>query len=126
MTPTPQDRARRIAAAAIDLKAENVRALDVEALTSFADAFVLASGTSDRHVRAIADAIREAAKASGSVLGVEGHDEGRWVLLDLGDVVAHVFQVEVREHYDFDRLWGDAVAIDLPDPASPAERQTAP
>jgi ribosome-associated protein len=105
----PVERARSLAEAALDRKAVDVILLEVGGLTSFADAFVICSGTSDRHVRAVADAIVERSKALGEApLGVEGHDEGRWVLIDLNDVVAHVFQADVREHYDLERLWSDA------------------
>jgi ribosome-associated protein len=108
------ERANWVAEAALDRKALDVVALDVGALTSYADAFVLATGTSDRHARAIADAIREAGTRRGEKpLGVEGYDEGRWVLIDLGDVIVHVFQSEVREAYDLERLWSDAGPLDL-------------
>jgi ribosome-associated protein len=121
------ERARRLAAAALDRKAREVVALDVRALTSFADTFLLASGTSDRHVRAVADAVLERSVRDGTpALGVEGYEEGRWVLLDFADVVVHVFQPEAREYYDLDRLWGDAPRIDLAGlgaDATPAERE---
>ncbi len=104
----------RIAKAAVDLKAENLVALDVRELTSFADVFILATGGSDRHVRAIADAVEEVVEELGErPLGIEGYDEGRWLLLDLGDVIVHVFQSEVREHYDLERLWSEAPRLDL-------------
>jgi len=107
-------RAARLVEAALARKAEDVVALDVRALTSFADTFVLTTGASDRQVRAIADSVREAFEAAGGrVLGVEGLEEARWVLLDLGDVIVHVFQPEVRRYYDLDRLWSDAPPIDL-------------
>jgi ribosome-associated protein len=114
-TPPEQSaRARRLAEVVLDRKAEDVVALDVRAITSFADTFVLATGTSDRHVRSVADAVVEAAKAAGEKpLGVEGYDDGRWVLIDLGDVVVHLFRREVREYYDLDRLWADAPRIDV-------------
>lgn len=120
--PEQTERARHLAAAALGRKAENVVALDVRDVTSFADTFLLASGTSDRHVRSVADAVMEAARAEGrKPLGVEGQDDGRWVLIDLGDVVVHVFQREVRDYYDLDRLWGDAPRIDLGEEARRAE-----
>ena len=121
MTETldPRERAQRLAEAALDRKAEKVVALDVREITTFADAFVLATGTSDRHVRAVADAVLEAAREIGcDKRGVEGYDEGRWVLLDLNDVVVHVFRHDEREHYDLDRLWGDAPRIELPEAAA--------
>ena len=102
------------AEAALDRKAENVVALDVSELTSFADTFIIATGTSDRHARSIADAIIEAmAKRGEKPLGMEGHDEGRWVLIDLDDVIVHVFQAEVRREYDLERLWSDAPGLDV-------------
>ena len=108
------DRAQTVVEAALDRKALNLLALDVRELTSYADTFVLATGTSDRHTRAIADAIREAWIARGErPLGVEGYDEGRWVLIDLGDVIVHVFLAEVRENYDLERLWNDARSLEL-------------
>ena len=112
-------RATRVARAAFEMKAERLVALDVRALTSYADTFVLMTGGSDRHVRAIADSIIDAVKARGEKpLGVEGHDEGRWVLIDLGDVIAHVFQSDVRDEYDLERLWSDAPPLEIADPAA--------
>lgn len=105
---------KQLAVAAAEMKAQDLVALDVHALTSFADAFLLATGTSDRHVRSVADAVLEASKEMGSPpLGVEGYDEGRWVLIDLNEVVVHIFQEEVREYYDLERLWSDAPAIEV-------------
>jgi len=105
---------RRLAEAAVEKKARDLVGLDVHQLTSFTDAFLLATGTSDRHVRSVADAVLEVSKEMGrSPLGVEGYDEGRWVLIDLNEVVVHVFQEEVREYYDLERLWGDAPPIEL-------------
>jgi ribosome-associated protein len=117
MSQTPSDaqeqqRIERIACvtdAALDLKAEKVVALDVRTLTSYADTFVIATGNSDRHTRSIADAVVEALRVSGrKPLGVEGYDEGRWVLIDAGDVIVHVFLSDVRDDYDLERLWSDA------------------
>jgi len=107
-------RANRVAEAALDRKAIDLVALDVSALTSYADTLVIATATSDRHARAIADAIRQAESAAGGKpLGVEGYDEARWVLIDLGDVIVHVFLAEVREVYDLERLWSDAQSLAL-------------
>ena len=128
MTSAPDQTAavRRLAEAAIQKKAQNPVALDVRELTSFADAFLIATGTSDRHVRSVADAILEASEEMGRApLGVEGYEDGRWVLIDLNDVVVHVFQEEVRDYYDLERLWGDAPTIELGAPELPAERETA-
>jgi ribosome-associated protein len=111
-------KAAYIAEAAVDRNATDVVALDVSGCTSFADVFVIASGTSDRNVRAIADSITEAAAKQGAKpLGVEGYNEGRWVLIDLDDVIVHVFQRSVREDYDLERLWSDAPRLEIADGA---------
>ena len=108
-----------VAEAALDRKAEAVVALDVREVVSFADTFVLATGNSSRHARAIADSIEAAVSARGEgLLGVEGYQEGRWVLMDLGDVIVHIFQQEVREKYDLERLWSDATVLELEDHAA--------
>ena len=106
--------ARQYAEAAIERKAGDVVAIDVSGLTSFTDAFVIATGTSDRHVKAVADAVveRAAAGSARKPLGVEGYEGGEWVLIDLDDVIVHVFRGEKREQFDLERLWGDA-PIDL-------------
>ena len=107
-------RATPIAEAALDKKAQDLVALDVHAITSVADTFILVTGTSDRHTRSIADAIVAAAKQRGEKpLGLEGYEEGRWVLIDLGDVVIHVFQPDVRDAYALERLWSDAPPLEL-------------
>ena len=102
-----------IAAAALDRKAQNLVGLDARGVSSFADTFVIVTGTSERHVRAIADAVLEATRAEGATpLGKEGYGEGRWILLDYGDVIVHIFQADVRAHYDLERLWSEAPKID--------------
>ncbi len=108
------ERAQLIVDAALERKAERPVALDMREVSSIADTFVLVTGRSNRQVRAVADGILERLRALGErPLGVEGMDEGRWVLLDLGDVIVHVFEPEVREHYDLERLWSDAPPLDL-------------
>lgn len=90
-----------------DMKAVDVRVLDVSAMTSITDFMIIASGTSDRHVRSIADRVVERAKQAGHMaLGVEGHEYGEWVLVDLGDVVVHVMQPGTRDFYKLENLWG--------------------
>ncbi len=108
------EKARSVAAAALDKLAQEPVCLDVRTLVSFADAFLILSGRSDRHVRSIADAVSESAARLGDKrLGVEGYDDGRWVLIDLGDLIVHVFQHEVRKTYDLERLWSDAPIVEL-------------
>lgn len=108
------EKARLLVEAARERKAEDVVALDVREVSSFADTFVIATGRSDRQVRAIADAIEEAAIAAGKQpLGIEGRSEGRWILIDLDDVIVHVFHPEARTFYDLERLWSDAPPLEL-------------
>lgn len=119
------EKARIAARAAYDRLADEVVGLDVREVVSFADAFVICTGRSDRQVRAIADAVEAAMKEHGErTLGVEGYDDGRWILMDLSDVVVHVFQQEVRQHYDLERLWSDAQPLDLALPAEPPRATT--
>lgn len=88
------------------MKAVNVKVLDVRGLTDIADTLIVASGTSDRHVRSIADHVLLQAKRNGfRPLGAEGEREGEWVLVDLQDVVVHVMLPRVREFYGLERLW---------------------
>lgn len=95
-----------VASSMSDLKAVDIRVLDVSAMTSITDFMVIGSGTSDRHVRSIADRVIERAKHAGSgALGVEGHEYGDWVLVDLGDVVVHVMQPATRDFYKLENLW---------------------
>jgi ribosome-associated protein len=103
-----------IVEAAQDRKGDDVVGLDVRKISSFADTFIIATGTSDRHVRSVADSIEAALKAHGDPpMGIEGYDEGRWVLIDCGDTIVHIFQQEIRDHYDLERLWSDAPALEL-------------
>jgi ribosome-associated protein len=94
-----------------DMKAVNVRVLDVRALTDIVDTMVIASGNSDRHVRSIAERVVEKAKAAGfRALGTEGERDGEWVLVDLQDVLVHVMLPRVREFYGLERLWDEGEA----------------
>jgi ribosome-associated protein len=94
-----------------DIKAVNVRVLDVRNLTDIADTLVIASGNSDRHVRSIADRVVEFAKKAGfRPMGVEGERDGEWVLVDLQDVIVHVMLPRVREFYRLENLWDVSAA----------------
>lgn len=120
---TASDRARELvrlaARAADDKKAEDLVALDVSGPLPLTDAFLLATGDTERSVLAIAGAIEDALiEAGAKPLRREGRSEGRWVLLDFGDIVVHVFHQEDRQFYALERLWKDApvIPIDLPAP----------
>jgi ribosome-associated protein len=94
-----------------DMKAVNIKVLDVRGLTDIADTLIIASGNSDRHVRSIADRVVQSAKAAGvPPLGVEGARDGEWALVDLHDVIVHVMLPRVREFYGLERLWGTSDA----------------
>ncbi len=100
-----------VTAALDDMKAVNVRVLDVRGLTDIADTMVIASGNSDRHVRSIADNVVQKAKAAGyRPLGTEGVRDGEWVLVDLTDILVHVMLPRVREFYGLERLWDSGEA----------------
>ena len=104
-------------AALEELKATDVVSLDVRHLTSLLDVMIVASGRSDRHVRAIADALAEHCKSAGiHVASREGHEAGEWILVDLIDVVVHVMLPKTRSFYELEKLW------DISRPADDANR----
>jgi ribosome-associated protein len=94
-----------------ELKALNVKAIDVRGITDITDTMVVASGTSDRHVKSIADRVIQRCKEAGyRPYGLEGERDGEWVLLDLQDVVLHVMLPRVREFYALEKLWEGGAA----------------
>ena len=101
-----------------DIKAKDVVKLDVRDMTTVTDYMIVASGTSNRHVKALVDNVTEKAREAGHrPIGVEGEDGGEWVLLDLRDTLVHVMLPKVREFYNLEKLWsiaptGDATATD--------------
>jgi ribosome-associated protein len=111
---TSLEKAHIAVQAALEKVGQDIVVLDVNEVVSFADFLVIVTGRSDRQVKAIADGVSQALSAQGERrLGMEGYDEGRWVLIDLADVVVHVFQKEARGHYDLERLWSDAKRVEL-------------
>lgn len=101
--------------AAIDKKAENVKILDIRELNGFTDHFLLCNGTSDRQVQAISDSVQAAMKKAGHrPLSIEGYAEGRWILMDYGDIVVHVFLDALRDYYHLESLWEDAKSVEIP------------
>lgn len=122
-----------IVAALEDRKALDIKVVDVRGKTSFTDLMVIASGTSNRHVKSLADNVIIEAKAAGiRPLGVEGEREGEWVLVDLADAVVHVMQPAIRDFYNLEKLWavagdGETGAVTSPAPKkAPAEKKAAP
>ena len=100
-----------VLAALADMKAVDVRAIDVRGFTDITDTMVVASGTSDRHVKSIADRVLQRCKEAGfRPFGMEGERDGEWVLLDLQDVVLHVMLPRVRQFYALEKLWEGGAA----------------
>ena len=92
-----------------ELKGQQVNALDVRELTDVMDYLVIASGTSNRHVKSLAENVRDKAREQGlRPLGVEGQESAEWVLVDFGDVVVHIMLPATRDFYDLERLWSAA------------------
>lgn len=112
----PNDKRRlaeEIAEILDEKKGQDIVLLDVSELLWITDTFVIVTGTSNRQVQTLADAVEERLKAGGvRPLRVEGRSEAEWVLLDYGDVILHVFQPATREYYGLERLWGDAPRIE--------------
>ncbi|MFC4225322.1 ribosome silencing factor [Lysinibacter cavernae] len=109
-------------AAAADKMGENFVALDVSALFPLADIFLMVSGRSERNVQAISDEVEDKLLESGvKRVRREGRSAGRWVLLDFGDVIVHVFHQDERSYYDLERLWKDCPAIPVEQPVEQLE-----
>jgi ribosome-associated protein len=104
-----RDNAQECGRLALEKKAKDVVVVELLGLTDIADFFVLASGTSERHVKSIAEGIEQGMKEQAALpLATEGYDDGRWIILDYGDVIVHVFLEDLRELYDLESLWIEA------------------
>lgn len=113
-TITTADRAMKCAELALEKKAFDVKVLDIRGISTIADYLVIATGSSDKQVSAIADSIRIGLKKYGKALDIEGAKEGKWVVIDYGDVIVHVFYSELRLYYNLDELWGHAPLVEIP------------
>ncbi len=110
---TSLELAKKAARLLDEKKAMKINVLKVDSISSLADFFVFATGTSNIHVRSLTDELEEKLKALGAPLPrIEGYRSNSWILLDYGTVVVHVFTGEAREFYDLDRLWADGVKLD--------------
>jgi len=106
------EQARRAASLCVSNKAQEVVLLDLHGVTDMTDFFVVATGTSDTHVRSVAQKVVDGMEAAGlKAYHVEGAESGRWVLVDYVDFVVHVFHPSMRSYYQIERLWGDAPAV---------------
>lgn len=112
--------------AALDKKASDVVVLDLRNTPAFTDFFILCSGSSNRQVKAIADAVEETLKAAKvRPAHVEGYDKAEWILMDYFSFIVHVFSPQMRLFYSLERLWGDAERIEVSDEPAPAARARA-
>lgn len=120
-----QQIAKQCAMIVSDKKAEDVSVLSVSKLTSYADFLVVCSATSERHTQSLSRLLVDEVKLMFglSPIGVEGRDDGKWILVDFGDVVFHVFTMEARGHYDLDGLWADATRIPFLEKAAPKRKK---
>lgn len=119
-----EELAKLVVSALEDLKGQDIRVIDVRGKTAITDMMVIVSGTSDRHVKALADSVVIKAKEAGvAPLGTEGEGDNEWVLVDLNDVVVHVMLPRVRDFYNLEKLWlTDAPAAEESEPVSKVKR----
>ncbi len=121
MDLTLEDKTRLCALAADERKALDIVVLDVNAISAVADRFMICSGTSDRQVKAIADAISDAlAKQGEKPRAKEGYQQGSWILMDCVDIVVHIFDEETRAFYNLEHLWHQAPRVEVPEISSAA------
>ena len=113
MSGNSQKLLKSVIEGADDKKANDIVALNLQGISLVADYFVICHGNSDTQVQAIATEIKKRAEIEGMRVRLEGMDTARWVLIDMGDVVAHVFHRDEREYYHLERLWSDAKAVEI-------------
>lgn len=124
VTLSSPERALKCAELAFDKKAYDIRVLDISKVSSIADFLVIISGSSDRQNQAIADSIRIGLKKFGKVNDIEGASEGKWIVMDYGDVLVHIFHDEMRRRYDLDGLWSLAPQMELPKEIREAHKES--
>lgn len=118
--PTPE-KSQLLAALLDDKQAENIVVLDVSGLCPIAENIIVAGARGQRHAQSLADAVLQLVKERKFVsFGVEGYDAGTWILADLNDVIVHIFQADVRRHYNLEGLWAEGRRVDAPSGRSPS------
>lgn len=123
MTLTATERALKCAELAYDKKAYDICVRDISRVSSIADYMVIISGSSDKQNQAIADNIRAGLKKFGKVNDIEGAKDGRWIVMDYGDVLVHIFHDQIRRYYDLDGIWGMAPELELPPEIKAARKE---
>jgi ribosome-associated protein len=123
-TLTAVERALKCAELAYDKKAYNICVRDISRVSSIADYMVIISGSSDKQNQAIADNIRTGLKKYGKVNDIEGATDGKWIVMDYGDVLVHIFHDQIRKYYDLDGLWGMAPELELPPEIKAARKES--
>ncbi len=124
MTLTPAERALKCAELAYDKKAYDICVRNISRVSSIADYMVIISGSSDKQNQAIADNIRTGLKKYGKVNDIEGANDGKWIVMDYGDVLVHIFHDQIRRYYDLDGLWGMAPELELPAEIKASRRES--
>ena len=128
--PTTLAKKKLVISALEDIKAHDIQAIDVRQVTSIFDWIIVASADSARQTKALARHVRDTLKEAGaSIVGTEGEDSGEWILVDAGDVVAHVMQPAVREYYNLEELWGEGKfdkVVNSTVPVAATPRRAAP
>ena len=120
--PTTLAKKKLVIAALEDIKARDILAIDVRKVTSIFDWIIVASAESARQTKALARHVRDRLKEAGSsIVGTEGEDSGEWILVDAGDVVAHVMQPAVRQYYNLEELWGEGKFDKVVNSSAPVE-----
>ena len=129
-TPTTAAKKKLVIAALEDIKARDIQAIDVRKVTSIFDWIIVATADSARQTKALARHVRDALKEAGaSIVGTEGEDSGEWILVDAGDIVAHVMQPAAREYYNLEELWGEGKfdkVVNSSVPVAAARKRAAP
>lgn len=123
-TLTATERALKCAELAYDKKAYDICVRDISRVSSIADYMVIISGSSDKQNQAIADNIRTGLKKYGKVNDIEGAKDGKWIVMDYGDVLVHVFHDQIRRYYDLDGIWGMAPELELPAEIKAARKES--